>query len=172
MLQGLIRCHSADKINSYNRGEKKEKRKKSKRIYRTSQTIRIIQVFLESLLFESFPSLGAAVHLTSQHALHHGADLWTCCAGSSDSNLVLLLCVFASNVHSYQKQYVFLYGRCQCPFIYFIDTVCLADHVDLICRLYIWWEGFGSSSLATLPLGFNCCFISTSACGLSTGICS
>jgi len=44
--------------------------------------------------------------------------------------------------------------------------------VDLICSLYSWWEGFGSSSLATLPLGFNCGFISTSACGLSTGVCS
>ena len=31
---------------------------------------------------------------------------------------------------------------------------------------------FGSSSLATLPLGFNCGFISTSACGSSTGVCS
>jgi len=44
--------------------------------------------------------------------------------------------------------------------------------VDLICSLYSWWEGFGSSSLATLPLGFNCGFISTSTCGLSTGVCS
>ena len=31
---------------------------------------------------------------------------------------------------------------------------CLIDCVDLICSLYGWWEGFGSSSLATLPLGF------------------
>ena len=30
--------------------------------------------------------------------------------------------------------------------------------MDLICSLYSWWEGFGSSSLATLTLGFNCCF--------------
>ena len=29
--------------------------------------------------------------------------------------------------------------------------VCLVDLVDLICSLYSWWEGFGSSSLATLP---------------------
>ena len=48
--------------------------------------------------------------------------------------------------------------------------ICLADHVDLICSLYSWWEGFGSSSLATLPLGFNCGFISTSGYGLSTGV--
>ena len=31
--------------------------------------------------------------------------------------------------------------------------VCLVDHVDLICSLYSWCEGFGSSSLVTLPLG-------------------
>ena len=43
--------------------------------------------------------------------------------------------------------------------------------MDLICSLYSWWEGFGSSSLVTLPLGFNCGFISTSACGSSTGVC-
>ena len=37
---------------------------------------------------------------------------------------------------------------------------CLVDHVDLTCSLYSWWGGFGSSSLATLPLGFSCAFIS------------
>ena len=47
--------------------------------------------------------------------------------------------------------------------------VCLVDCVDLICSLHSRWEGFGSSFLATLPLGFNCGFISTSACGSSTG---
>ena len=45
--------------------ERGEKKKKFKRIYRTSQNIRIINVFLESLLSESFPSLGVTVHLTS-----------------------------------------------------------------------------------------------------------
>ena len=50
--------------------------------------------------------------------------------------------------------------------------VCRVDRVDLICSLYSWWECFGSSSLAILPLGFNCGFISTSACGSSTGVCS
>ena len=40
--------------------------------------------------------------------------------------------------------------------------VCLVDLVDLIYSLYSQWEGFGSSSLITLPLGFNCGFISTS----------
>ena len=49
--QNLIRFHSANKINKYNKGaRKKKKEKKSKRIYRTSQIIRIISVFLKSLL--------------------------------------------------------------------------------------------------------------------------
>ena len=46
-------------------GGKKEKKKLSKRIYRISQNIRIINVFLASLLSESSPSLGVTVHLTS-----------------------------------------------------------------------------------------------------------
>ena len=57
-------------------------------------------------------------------------------------------------------------------YIFHRHRVCLVDCVDLICSLYSWWEGFGSSSLATLPLDFNCGFISTSACGSSTGVCS
>ena len=43
--------------------------------------------------------------------------------------------------------------------LYSIDTECLVDCVDLIRSWYCWWEGFGSSSLATLPMGFNCGFI-------------
>ena len=49
-------------------------------------------------------------------------------------------------------------------YIFHGPRVCLVDCLDLISSLYSWWEGFRSSSLATLPLGFNCGFISTSAC--------
>ena len=45
-------------------------------------------------------------------------------------------------------------------YIFYRHRVFLVDCVDLICSLYSWWEGFESSSLATLPLGFNCGFIS------------
>ena len=45
-------------------------------------------------------------------------------------------------------------------YIFHRHRVCLVDRVDLICSLYSWWEGFGSSSLATLPLGFSCGSIS------------
>ena len=54
-------------------------------------------------------------------------------------------------------------------YVFHRHRVCLIDHVDLIYSLHSWWEGFGSSSLATLPLGFNCGFISTSACVSSLG---
>ena len=36
-------------------------------------------------------------------------------------------------------------------YIFHTHRVSLLDHVDLICSVYSWWEGFGSSFLATLP---------------------
>ena len=57
-------------------------------------------------------------------------------------------------------------------YVFHRHRVCLVDRVDLFWILCSWWEGFGSSSLATLSLGFTCGFISTSACGSSTGVCS
>ena len=47
----------------------------SQRIYRTSQNIRIINVFLESLLSESFLSLGVTIHLTSLGVAVHFTSL-------------------------------------------------------------------------------------------------
>ena len=57
-------------------------------------------------------------------------------------------------------------------YIFHRHRVCLVDRVDLIPSLCSWWEGFGSSSLTTLALGFNCGFISTSPCGSPPGVCS
>ena len=55
-------------------------------------------------------------------------------------------------------------------YIFHKQGVCLVDHVHLICSMYSWWEGFGSSSLATQFLGFNCAFISTTTCESSPGV--
>ena len=74
-----------------------------------------------------------------QDALQHCAGLWTCCGGSSDSNLVLLLCVLASKAHSYQNQCIFFCGNSQCPFVYSVDRACL-ECVDIFFSLYSWWE--------------------------------
>ena len=59
-LKSLIRFHSANKINNYNRaggkGEKKKKvKKKSKRAYTTGQNLRIINVFLSHCSQSAFP---------------------------------------------------------------------------------------------------------------------
>ena len=54
--------------------------------------------------------------------------------------------------------------------IFHRHKVCLVDFVDLICSLYHWWEGFGFFFLATLPLGFSCGFISTSAWVIPRGL--
>ena len=53
-----------------------------------------------------------------------------------------------------------------------MDPANKGNHVALTCSLHSWWEGSESPSSATLPLGFNCGFTSTSACGSSTGVCS
>ena len=42
--------------------------------------------------------------------------------GEAQTNLILLLCVLASNIHSCQNQCVFFCENSQCPFIYSIDT--------------------------------------------------
>ena len=136
--------------------------------------MRITNVFLESLLSESFPSRGVTVHLTSlgcpltlcwsldllwgQLRFKSGpTSLCSCLQCPQLSELVHFVCVCVWELS--MTLYIFHGHR-----------VCLVDFVDLICSLYSWWEGFGSS-LATLPLGFNCGFISTSSCGSSTGFC-
>ena len=105
-------------------------------------------------------------------ALQHCAGLWTCCGGNSDSNLVLLLCVLAVKCPQLSEVCFLLWELTMFFYIFYRHRVSLVGCMDLICSLYSWWEGFGSSSLATPPLGFNCDFISTSACESSTGVCS
>ena len=116
-LKCLIRFHSANKIYNYNRRGNKRKKIQKNLQSKSKHNILIyysINVFLESLLSESFPLLGVTVHFTSLGCPPcNTADLWPCCGGSSDSNLVLLLCVLASNVHSYQNQCVFFCGSSQ-----------------------------------------------------------
>ena len=120
-------------------------------------------MFLESLLSESFPSLGVTVHLPSLGCPPTLRWPLALCGGSSASNLVLLLWVLTS-IAQRSEWCVFFWELSMTLYIFQRHTVCLVDRVDLIC-LYSRWEGFGSSSLVTLPLGFNCGFISPSTRG-------
>ena len=145
-------------------------KKKSKSIYRTSQKMRIINVFLESLLSESFPSLGVPVYhlprmpsntvLVSEPAV-----------GAAQILIWSYSCVFLPPMSTAIRASVFsLWELSMTFYIFHRHRVCLVECVDLICSLYSCWEGFGSSSLATLLLGFNCGFIPASARGSSTGV--
>ena len=170
-LKSLIRFHSANKIDNYNRGVEGRKKKKSKGNYRISQNIRIINVFLESLLSGSFPSLGVTLphlpRMPSTTVLVPGPAV-----GAAPILIWSSSCVFWPPVSTAIRTIAFV---CVCElsmsfYIFHIHRVCLVDCVGLICSLYSWRESFGCSSLAALPLGFNCGFISTSACGSFTGV--
>ena len=77
-------------------------------------------------------------------------------------------CVFLPPMSTAIRASAFSLWELSMPlYIFHRHRVCLVDRVDLTCSLYSWWGGFGSSSLATWPLGF----ISISACGSFTGIC-
>ena len=135
-----------------------KKRKKIQKNLENKSKHKNNKVFLESLLSESFPSLEVTVHLTSlgcppRMLISGPTPICSCLQCPQLSELVCSL----------------LWELSMTFYIFRRHRVCLVDRVDLICSLSSWWEGFGSSSLATLPLGFNCGFISTSACGLSTG---
>ena len=102
--------------------------------------------------------------MPSNTVLISGLVVW----GSSDSNLALTPVYSCLQGPQLSELVRFLLWELSMTF-YMLPRVCLVDCVDLICSLYSWWEGFGSSSLATPPLGFNCGFISTSTCGCPLG---
>ena len=159
------------KLTTTAEGERKRKRKKtSKRIYRVSQNI--INVFLESLLSESFPSLGLTVHLSSLGALQHRAGLWVCCGAAQ---VLTWSCpsVLLPPVAPAVRTGVFLWWERPAP-VRLPQTQRLPGGSCGFNLQLIQPGGgrLGSSSSAPLPLGFSCGSISTSACGLSTGVCS
>ena len=81
-------------------------------------------------------------------------------------------CVFLPPTSTAIRTNRFLLWELSMPFyIFHRHRVCLAGHVDLTCTLQLVGR-FGSSSLATLSLGFNCGSVSTSTCGSSTCLCS
>ena len=92
-LDFIVPVKSTTTIAGGKKEKKKKKCKKSQRIYRIIQNIRIINIFLESLLSESFPSLGVTVHSPPSDALQLCDGLWTCC-GAAQILLWFYSCVF------------------------------------------------------------------------------
>ena len=174
-LKSLIRFHSANKIDNYNRRRKKRIKKKKK----IQKNVQNKSKHKNDKCF-SWVTAVRVLSLSGSHSPPHLPRM------SSNTVLISGPAVGAAQILIWSCSYVFLPPMSQLSeLVHFLLRVlsmifcifrrhrfCLVDRVDLICSLYSWWEGFGSSSLATLPLGFNCGFISTSACGSSTGVCS
>ena len=100
-------------------------------------------VFVRSQLSVSFPLPPPLPDILQCWAGLCIFQYWLGCVDSSDSNLVLLPCVLASSVHNCQSLVRFLLWKLSLSFhIFHRHRVCLVDLVDLICRLYSWWEGF------------------------------
>jgi len=172
-----VSFHSADKINNHNRGGEKEKKKK-KREREREKIPKELQNKSKRKNNKCFSWVTAVrgLSLAGSHSPPHLPRMPLTLCWSLD--LLWGQLRFKSGPSA-------LCSCLQCPqlseLVHFVlwklsmtlyrHRVCLVDCVDLICSLYSWWEGFGSSSLATLPLDFNCGFISTSSCGLFTGVC-
>ena len=123
-LKSLVRFHSANKINKYTRGREKREKKRKK----IQTNLQSKSKYKKNKRFSWVTAL-RVLSLAGSHSPHllsrmpsNTADLWTCCERSSESNLLLLLCVLASNVHSYQIWCVLFCGSSQQPFIYSTDT--------------------------------------------------
>ena len=130
----------------------------------------IINIFHESLLSGSFLSLGVTVHFPSlgcPPTLYWSLDLLWGQLRFQSGPTPVCSCLQCPQLSELVRSLLREVSVSFC--IFHRHRVCLVDHVDLICNLCSWWEGFGSSSLVTLSLGFNCGFISTSACGSPLG---
>ena len=170
-LNSLIGFYSANKIANYNRGRKKGKKKKVTKNLQIKSKDNNNKCFLESLLSESFPMMGITVHLSPlgcPPTLCWSLDLLWGQLRFSPGPTPACSCLQCPQLSELVR--FLLWELSMAFYIFHRHRVCLVDRVDLICRLYSWWEGLGSSSLATLPLDFNCGFISTSTCGSSNGV--
>ena len=122
----------------------KKKRQKIQNILHNNQNLIILNIFPESLLSGSFPLLQVTVTSPPQVTLQNCAGLWICCGEQL----------------RFQSGSTPVYSWLQCPqlselvcfllwelsisfYIFHSHRVCLVDRVDLICRLYRWWEVFG-----------------------------
>ena len=176
-LKSLIRFHSANKIDNYNGGRGGERGRKKKN--KISQNLQSKWKHKTNKSF-SWVTAVRVLSLAGSHSTPHIARMHSStllisrpAVGAAQILIWSYSCVFFLQCPQLSELVRFLlWGLSISFYIFHRHRVCLVDHVDLICSLYSWWEGFGSSSFATLPLGFNCGFIFTSAWRLSTGVCS
>ena len=94
------------------------------------------------------------LRMPSSTVLISGSDL-----GAAQSLIWSYSYVFLPRMFTASELVCFLLWELSMSFnIFHRARVCLVNLVDLICSLYRWWEGFGSSSLAALPPEFQLWF--------------
>ena len=174
-LKSLIRFHSANKIDNYNRvGERgKERKTKIQKNLQNKSKHKNNKCFawVSAISVLSLPGSHSPPHLPRIPS--NTVLVSRPAAGAAQILIWSYSCVFLPSMSRTIRTSAFSFWEFSMTFYIFCrHRVCLVDRVDLICSLYSWWEVFQSSSLDTLPLGFSCGFISISACGLSTGVCS
>ena len=170
-LKSLITIHSTSKMDNSNReGKRGGKEKNSKRIYRTSQNIRIMCF--------SWVTAVRVLSLSGSHSPPHlprmpsNTVLVSGPAVGTAQILIWSSCVFLPPVsEAIRTGALSVEGALSALYVSHRRSICPVHCVELTCSLYGWWAGVGSSSSATLPLVFNCGFISACACGSSTGDC-
>ena len=144
-LRSLIRFHSANKINNYNRGgggrKKIQKNLQSKSKHMNNKCfpwvtgLRVLSLAC-SHSPSHLPSMPSSTVLISGLAVEEAQILiWS------------YSCVFLPPIPQLSGLVFFLLWEFSMIFyIFHRHRVYLVDRVDWICSLYSWWEGFGSSS--------------------------
>ena len=147
-LKSLIRFHSANKLDIYNRGGKRKK-KKSKRIHRTSQNIRIISV--------SWVTAVRVLYLNGSHSPPHFprmASNTVLISGPVAGAVQIIMWSYSvflplksTAIRTFAFFFFFLWELSMTLYIFHRHRVCLVDWVDLIWSLYC----SGGKVLGLLP---------------------
>ena len=173
-LKSLIRFHSANKIDNYNRVGERGKERKTK----IQKNLQNKSKHKNNKCFSCVTAVRVLSHAGSHsppHLLRMPSNTVLVSGPAVGAPQILIwsfTCVILPPLSTALRKSAFCFVGALNVLSYIPQKVCLVDHGDLICSFDGWWEGFGSSSSATLPLGFYFGFISTSACGSSTEVCS
>ena len=157
-LKGLIGFFSANKIDKYNRGERKEIKKKERKIQKNLQNKSKIK---NNKCF-SWVATVRVLSLAGSHSPPHLPRMSSntvLISGPAGGTAQILIwsysCVFLPPMSTAIRASMFLLWELSMTFYIFLRQSLPINCVDLICNLYSWWEGFGSSSLVTLcPVWF------------------
>ena len=170
-LKSLIRFHCANKIDSYNRGGRKGKKIQRNLQNKSKHKDNKCFSWVTAVRILSLTGSQSAPHLPRMHSNN------VLISGPAEEAVQILICsyssVFLPPMSTAIRTSAFSFVGVVSDLLYIPETQNLPSwscgfNLQLVQLVGRFWVFF----LATLPLGFKYGFISTSACGLSTGVCS